>query len=65
LARHGSIVIVSPSLKLRMCSWQVVVALRGPCGRPLITIEHMPQMPSRQSWSKATGSLPALRQLSR
>ena len=24
-ARHGSIEISSPSLKMRMCSWQVVV----------------------------------------
>ena len=31
-ARQGSIVIVSPSLKLRMWSWQAVVARRGPCG---------------------------------
>src|ERR1700749_5245157 len=31
-ARHGSMVMVSPSLKLRMCSWQVVIALLGPCG---------------------------------
>ena len=31
-ARHGSIVSVSPSLKLRMWSWQAVVRSRGPCG---------------------------------
>ena len=59
-ARHGSTVIVSPSRKLRMCSWQVVTPGRGPCGMPLIVIEHMPQMPSRQSWSKAKVSWPAL-----
>jgi hypothetical protein len=64
LARHGSMVISSPSLKLRMCSWQVVVRLAGPWGLPLITIEHEPQMPSRQSWSKATGSSPFASQLS-
>lgn len=29
-ARHGSTTIVSPSLKKRMCSWQVVVPLFGP-----------------------------------
>jgi hypothetical protein len=41
----------------RMWSWQVV-ALRGPWGMPLITSPHIPQMPSRQSWSKAMGSSP-------
>ena len=55
-ARHGSTVIWSPSLNLRMWSWQVAVPVSGPCARPLIIIEHEPQMPSRQSWSKATGS---------
>ena len=59
-ARHGSTVIVSPSRKLRMCNWQVVTPGIGPWGMPLIVIEHMPQMPSRQSWSKAKVSLPAL-----
>ena len=59
-ARHGSTVIVSPSRKLRMCSWQVVTPGSGPCGMPLMVIEHMPQMPSRQSWSKAKVSLPCL-----
>src|SRR3954453_961400 len=42
-----------------MCSWQVVVACCGPCGEPSMTSEHMPQMPSRQSWSNATGSSPS------
>ncbi len=57
-ARQGSMVISSPSLKWRMCSWQVVVRSLGPWARPLITRPHMPQMPSRQSWSKAIGSSP-------
>ncbi len=58
LARHGSMVIVSPSLKRRMCSWQTVVPRSGPCGMPLTTRLHMPQMPSRQSESKAIASCP-------
>jgi hypothetical protein len=37
----------------------LVVARSGPCGAPLITREHIPQMPSRQSWSNATGSSPS------
>ena len=41
-----------------MCSWQVAVPVSGPCARPLIIIEHDPQIPSRQSWSNATGSWP-------
>ena len=57
-ARQGSIVIVSPSLNVRMCSWQVVVT-SGPCASPLIISPHMPQIPSRQSESKATGSSPS------
>ena len=57
-ARQGSIVIVSPSLKWRMCNWQVAVPWWPPCGMPLMTREHMPQMPSRQSESKAIGSWP-------
>ena len=61
-ARHGSRTMVSPSSKNRMCSWQVVVRGRGPCGRPLIMMPHVPQMPSRQSWSKAIGSSPLLDQ---
>ena len=56
-ARHGSTVIVSPSLKERMCSWQVVV-FSGPCAWPEIIRPHIPQMPSRQSESKAIGSSP-------
>ena len=48
-------VIVSPSLKDRMCSWQVVVT-SGPWAWPLIISPQVPQMPSRQSWSKAIGS---------
>ena len=52
--------IVSPSLNERMWSWQVVVAFMGPCGRPLIIMPHVPQIPSRQSWSNATGSLPSV-----
>ena len=31
---------------------------RGPWATPLITSAHAPQMPSRQSWSKAIGSSP-------
>jgi hypothetical protein len=58
LARHGSMVSESPSSKLRMCSWQAVVRRRGPCGLPSITTPQVPQMPSRQSWSKAMGSSP-------
>jgi hypothetical protein len=57
-ARQGSIVIVSPSPKVRMWSWQAVVALRGPCAAPLITMPQAPQIPSRQSWSNAIGSSP-------
>ena len=40
LARHGSMWISSPSAKLRMCSWQVVVPRSGPCARPLIIMAH-------------------------
>jgi hypothetical protein len=55
--------IVSPSENDRMCSWQVAVCgwLSNrplPCARPLIITPHDPQMPSRQSWSKETGSSP-------
>ena len=63
LARHGSMVMVSPSLKWRMCSWQVAVPRWPPWGMPLMTSEHMPQMPSRQSESKAIGSSPLLDQV--
>ena len=31
----------------------------GPWARPLIIMEQEPQIPSRQSWSKAIGSWPA------
>ena len=48
-------VMVSPSLNERMCSWQVVVTC-GPWASPLIISPHMPQMPSRQSESNAIGS---------
>ncbi len=58
VARQGSMVMVSPSANERMCSWQVVVRV-GPCASPLIIRPHMPQMPSRQSLSKATGSSPS------
>ena len=60
LARKGSTVMASPSGKRRMWIWQVVAAPSGSCARPLITRLHIPQMPSRQSWSKATGSAPFL-----
>ncbi|MNE73581.1 hypothetical protein D3C80_1696020 [compost metagenome] len=49
VALHGSTTTVSPSLKERMCNWQVVIPSLGPCGRPLIYIEQAPQIPSRQS----------------
>ena len=58
VARQGSITISSPSLKLRMWSWQAVVRSFGPWARPLIIMLQVPQMPSRQSWSKAMGSSP-------
>ena len=58
MARHGSTVMVSPLRKERMCSWQVVVR-SGPWASPEIIRPHMPQMPSRQSLSKATGSVPS------
>ena len=48
-ARQGSRVRLSPSLKLRMWSWQVVVRSLGPWGWPLMTMPQVPQMPSRQS----------------
>ncbi len=41
-----------------MWSWHAVVRSRGPWGRPLMTTPQVPQMPSRQSWSKAIGSSP-------
>src|SRR3954471_10443222 len=58
LARQGSSVSVSPSLKTRMCSWQTVVARIGPCGMPSTMKPHVPQIPSRQSESNAIGSSP-------
>jgi hypothetical protein len=57
-ARHGSMTIVSPSRKVRMWSWQVAVPREGPCATPLIIIPQDPQIPSRQSWSKAIGISP-------
>ena len=48
-----------PSANLRMWSWQVAVPSSGPWARPLIIMAQDPQMPSRQSWSNATGSLPS------
>ena len=62
VARHGSITIVSPSWNFRMCSWQVAVPFCGPWAWPLIISEQVPQMPSRQSWSKVIGSLPSVDQ---
>jgi hypothetical protein len=41
-----------------MWSWQVAVPRSGPWAWPLIIIPHDPQMPSRQSCSKAMGSSP-------
>ena len=61
-ARHGSTAITSPSVNLRMCSWQVAVPRWGPWAWPLIIIPHDPQMPSRQSCSKAIGSSPSRQQ---
>ena len=58
-ARHGSTTISSPSVNLRMCSWHVAVPRCGPWAWPLIISEHVPQMPSRQSWSKTIASLPS------
>lgn len=49
LARNGSIQMVSPSLNLRMWSWQVVMPVSLLWGTPLMVREHMPQIPSRQS----------------
>jgi hypothetical protein len=37
-------------------------AFWGPCAWPLIMSEHVPQMPSRQSWSNTMGSLPVVDQ---
>ena len=42
-----------------MWSWQVAVPFCGPWAWPLIIIPQVPQMPSRQSCSKAIGSSPS------
>ncbi len=47
-----------------MWSWHTVVARSGPWAMPLITNPHVPQMPSRQSLSKAIGSWPSVANLS-
>ena len=39
-----------------MCSWHVAVPRCGPWAWPSIISEQVPQMPSRQSWSKTIGS---------
>src|SRR5438309_1360467 len=57
-ARHGSISMTSPEENFRMWSWQVAVPSCGPWAWPLIISPQEPQMPSRQSCSKATGSWP-------
>ena len=59
VARHGSTTISWPLVNLRMWSWQVAVPRWGPWAWPLIINEHVPQMPSRQSWSKTIASLPS------
>jgi hypothetical protein len=41
-----------------MWSWQVAVPWLGPWATPLIIRLHEPQIPSRQSWSKAIGVWP-------
>ena len=41
-----------------MWSWHVAVPFIGPCATPLIIMPHEPQIPSRQSWSKAIGCSP-------
>src|SRR5262245_18977372 len=43
-----------------MWSWQTAVPLCPPCGIPLITSAHVPQIPSRQSESNAIGASPRL-----
>ena len=63
-ARHGSTVMTAPSVSLRRWSWQVAVPFSGPCARPSIIMAHEPQMPSRQSWSNATGSTSSITSLS-
>jgi hypothetical protein len=46
--------------ELRMCSWHVAVPRCGPWACPSIMSEHVPQMPSRQSWSNTIGFLARL-----
>ena len=41
-----------------MWSWQVAVPGLGPWATPLIMRLQEPQIPSRQSWSKAIGASP-------
>ena len=58
-ARHGSTVIVSPDVELahvELARGRAALRARGPA--PSIISEHVPQMPSRQSWSKVIGSSP-------
>jgi len=47
---------VSPSLKCLIERWHVVIAGTGR-GDARLLHAHDPQIPSRQSWSKATGSI--------
>ena len=42
-----------------ICGTCGVVVRMGPCARPLTTAPQVPQMPSRQSCSKAIGSFPS------
>ena len=58
-ARHGSTTISTSSENVRMCSWHVAVPRCGPWACPSIISEHVPQMPSRQSWSNTMASLPS------
>ena len=62
-ARNGSTTIVVAVLETAHVGLAGRDALCGPCGLPSMTSEQVPQMPSRQSWSKAMGSSPAIRQL--
>ena len=58
-ARHGSIVIVVAVLErahVELAGGRAACA--GRAGMPLITMPHVPQIPSRQSWSNAIGSSP-------
>ena len=56
--RHGSSQSSAPSWNSRKCSWHTVVARRGPCATPSIMKPQVPQIPSRQSLSKAIGGSP-------